>query len=49
MVAALGGQSRQVSPGQVAVDRLIETAKPVGTLDVPTVEGDPPVNSDAKT
>ena len=32
MIPALGGQGRQVAPGDVAVDSLIEAAKLVGAL-----------------
>jgi hypothetical protein len=33
-IAALGGKGRQVAPGQVTVNPLIEAAKLVGTLQI---------------
>ena len=32
MIAALGSQHRQVAPGEMAVDPLVDTAKLIGTL-----------------
>ena len=34
VIAALGGRGRQVGPGHVAIDPLIEAAKLVGTLQI---------------